>query len=202
MFTGIIQAIGTVSALDPAGDALRMRIAAPGFFAACREGDSVANNGVCLTLEEFSPDYGVFTLVHQTVANTGFAQARVGDRINMELACRPDSLMGGHYVMGHVDSPAKVLATHARETGVEIDLELPADLRKYVIVRGSIALDGISLTVAEKTDTGVRVAIIPETIRKTRIADWQPGSLVNVEVDMIGKYVENYLREAGIVPKA
>ncbi len=86
--------------------------------------------------------------------------------------------------------------------GVEIDLELPADLRKYVIVRGSIALDGISLTVAEKTDTGVRVAIIPETIRKTRIADWQPGSLVNVEVDMIGKYVENYLREAGIVPKA
>lgn len=202
MFTGIIQAIGTIDVLEPVGDALRMRVRAPGFFATSQAGDSIANNGVCLTLEELDADFGVFTLVHQTVAHTGFAQSAVGDHVNLEQACRPESLMGGHYVMGHVDEPATVRAVVSRETGVEIDLELPNALQKYVIVRGSIALHGISLTVAEKLPTGVRVAIIPETIRKTNIANWQPGTLINVEVDMIGKYVENYLREAGIVPKA
>lgn len=202
MFTGIIQAIGSIVALESVGDALRMHVRAPGFFATSHVGDSVANNGVCLTLEELSADSGVFTLVHQTVVNTGFVQSRVGDQVNLELACRPDSLMGGHYVMGHVDSPATVRSVVTRETGIEVDLDLPADLQKYVIARGSIALNGISLTVAEKRSTGVRVAIIPETLRMTNIANWQPGTLINVEVDMIGKYVENYLREAGIVPKA
>jgi len=201
MFTGIIQAIGTIAALEPMGDALRMHVRAPGFFGAAKIGDSVANNGVCLTLESVGPDDGVFVLVRQTVTNTAFAQAVAGDRVNLELACRPDSLMGGHYVMGHVDSPAIVRSVESRETGIEIDLDLPASLQKYVIARGSIALDGISLTVAEKRSTGIRVAIIPETLRMTNIADWRPGTLVNVEVDMIGKYVENYLREAGIVPK-
>lgn len=202
MFTGIIQATGTIVALEPTGDALRMRVSATGFFKNSRVGDSVSNNGVCLTIEEMAGDSAVFTLVHQTVLNTAFSQSRMGDPVNLELACRPDSFMGGHYVMGHVDSSATVSAVISRETGVEIDLELPADLQKYIITRGSIALNGISLTVAEKLATGLRVAIIPETQRMTNIAEWKPGFLVNVEVDMIGKYVENYLREAGVVPKA
>jgi riboflavin synthase len=201
MFTGIIQAIGTIAALDTVGDALSMRVHAPGFFAQCRLGDSVAHNGVCLTMESLDEHTASFTLVRQTVVNTSFAKACVGDRVNLELACRPDSFMGGHYVMGHVDSPAVVRSLTPRVTGIEIDLDLPSSLRKYVIGRGSIALNGISLTVAEKLPDGIRVAIIPETMHHTNIADWKPGTLVNVEVDMIGKYVENYLHEAGIVPK-
>lgn len=202
MFTGIIQATGSIVALEPTGDALRMRLSAPGFFHGSRVGDSVSNNGVCLTIEELGQDSAVFTLVHQTVVHTAFSKSRMGDSVNLELACRPDSFMGGHYVMGHVDCAALVTAVVPRETGIEIDLELPGSLQKYVIARGSIALNGISLTVAEKLPTGLRVAIIPETLRNTNISAWQVGTPVNVEVDMIGKYVENYLREAGIVPKA
>jgi len=114
--------------------------------------------------------------------------------VNLELPCRPDSLMGGHFVMGHIDSTATVKQVVKRETGLEIDLEIPENLSKYVIHRGSIALDGISLTVAEMPEKNIiRVAIIPETIKVTNINHWELGSLVNVEVDMMGKYIEKLL---------
>jgi len=154
----------------------------------------VANDGVCLTVESCTANEAVFTMIKQTIDNTSFCKATTGGLVNLELPCRPDSLMGGHFVMGHIDSVAKVTQIVKRETGLEIDLEIPENLSKYVIHRGSIALNGISLTVAELPQKNIiRVAIIPETIRVTNIGSWEIGSLVNVEVDMMAKYIEKLL---------
>ncbi|MCF0223958.1 MAG: riboflavin synthase [Fibrobacter sp.] len=198
MFTGIIQATATITALTPRGDAVSMQLHAPGFFEKTKLGDSVANNGVCLSIESCDKDNATFCMMHQTIENTAFKQAKVGDLVNLELACRADSFMGGHFVMGHVDTTIKVLKVTPRQTGVEVDLELPAELRRYVIRRGSISLNGISLTVAEKFDDSLRVCIIPETLARTNLRNWQPSTLVNVEVDMLGKYIENYLKERSL----
>ena len=172
-----------------------MRLSAPGFFKGCHLGDSVANDGVCLSIESCTDDEATFCLMHQTVENTSFKQAEPGKLVNLEKPCRADSFMGGHFVMGHVDTSVKVLSVAQRETGVEVDLELPKDLRRYVIRRGSVSLNGISLTVAEKFEDSIRVCIIPETLARTNLRNWVPGTIVNVEVDMLGKYIENYLKE-------
>ena len=198
MFTGIIQATGKVLSIVPNGDALSMHLFSPGFFAQSHSGDSVANDGVCLTIESCTSDEAIFCLVKQTVENTAFAERVPGSWVNLELPCSANSLLGGHLVMGHIDSTAKVKEIIPRETGVEVELELSKDLLRYVISRGSITLNGISLTVAEKKEQGIRVAIIPSTFEKTNLSQWIEGSLVNVEVDMIGKYVENYLKEANL----
>jgi len=196
MFTGIIQAIGIIRVLEPRGDALRMQVEAKGFFVNAKAGDSIANNGVCLTIEEASSDLAWFTLINQTVETTSFRRLKVGSKVNLEQACRPDSLMGGHYVMGHVDGTVIVREHIQRETGVEIVLEVSPDYRRYIIQKGSVALDGISLTVAEKSLDAIRVALIPETVTKTNVLEWHVGEPVNLEVDMIGKYVENFIKQA------
>jgi riboflavin synthase len=195
MFTGIIQAIGIVRVLEPQGDALRMQVEVQGFFKNAKVGDSISNNGVCLTIEEFDNDSAWFTLINQTVQTTSFRRMEVGSRVNLEMACRPDSLMGGHYVMGHVDGTVTVREHIDRETGMEIVLEVPPEFRRYIISKGSVALDGISLTVAEKTKDSIRVALIPETLTKTNVLEWGVGEPVNLEVDMIGKYVENFIKQ-------
>ncbi|MCL2206740.1 MAG: riboflavin synthase [Fibromonadales bacterium] len=199
MFTGIVQTCGKIAELNKLGDALQMKLFAENYFANSKKGDSVANDGVCLTIESCTANEAVFTLINQTVINTSFSRAGVGTLVNLELPCRPDSLMGGHFVMGHIDSTSTVTKVFERETGLEIDLEIPENLSKYVIHRGSIALNGISLTVAEVPEKNIiRVAIIPETIRVTNINCWQPGCLVNVEVDMMGKYIEKLLEKYAI----
>lgn len=200
MFTGIIQSQGVILNLETRGDAVRMQVRAPGFFAGVKVGDSIANNGVCLTIEEHTLDEAFFTLIQQTVATTSFRRATVGAHVNLEQACKPDSLMGGHYVMGHVDGTVTVREHVKRETGMEIVLEVPPEFRRYIIQKGSVTLDGISLTVAEKTTDTIRVALIPETLAKTNVLEWKIGDPVNLEVDMIGKYVENFLLQAGYAP--
>lgn len=195
MFTGIIECTGKVAAIQPRGDAITMIVEAEGFFEGSAPGDSIANDGVCLTIESSTPNSAVFCLMRQTLANTTFAAAKAGALVNLEKASRADSFLGGHFVMGHVDAVGQVTAVAPRQTGVEVDLEIPAGLMRYVIRRGSIALNGISLTVAEKLPQGVRVCIIPETLDRTNLGLWVPGTRVNVEVDMLGKYLENYLSE-------
>ncbi len=196
MFTGIIQTCGKIVELKQVGDAVQMKVAAENFFETSKKGDSVANDGVCLTIESCAKSEAVFTMIKQTIDNTSFKQAAVGTGVNLELPCKPDSLMGGHFVMGHVDSTAEVVEIIERETGMEVDLKIPENLSKYIIHRGSIALNGISLTVAELPQENViRVAIIPETIKVTNIGAWKQGTLVNVEVDMMAKYIEKLMRK-------
>ena len=164
MFTGIIQSTGEIVSIESRGDALTMRLKSPGFFKNCKLGDSVANDGVCLSIESCTDDEATFCLMHQTVENTGFKQAAVGKLVNLELPCRADSFMGGHFVMGHVDCITEVIKVTPRETGVEVDLKLPADLRRYVIRRGSISLNGISLTVAESSKIPFACALFPRRL--------------------------------------
>ena len=195
MFTGIIQSTGEIVSLSPRGDGLSMRLRAQGFFGDCKPGDSIANDGVCLSIESCSADEALFCIMRQTVENTAFKRAVEGSLVNLEKPCRADSFMGGHFVMGHVDTTVRVLKVVPRETGVEVDWELPAALKRSVIRRGSVALNGISLTVAEKFENSMRVCIIPETLSRTNLRNWKSGTEVNVEVDMIGKYIENHLEE-------
>ncbi len=195
MFTGIIQKIGVVKFVENRGDAISMCVIAPDFFKDCQLGDSIANDGVCLTIESCTDSKAVFCLMHQTLSNTTFQNITAGTKLNLEKACALNTPMGGHFVTGHVDSVARVLRITPRETGVEVDLEIPSSLRRYVISKGSIALNGISLTVAQKEQEFIRVCIIPETLERTNLSDWKVGTLVNVEVDMLGKYMENYLTE-------
>lgn len=195
MFTGIIQETGVVQLVENRGDAISMSVLAPDFFKGCQVGDSIANDGVCLTIESSSESEAVFCLMRQTLSNTTFKNVSAGAKLNLEKACAMNTPMGGHFVTGHVDGVAKVICVTPRETGVEVDLEIPTSLRRYVISKGSIALNGISLTVAEKNSDFIRVCIIPETLERTNLSHWEIGTEVNVEVDMLGKYVENYLSE-------
>lgn len=195
MFTGIIQSTGQVKQKLTVGDGIRMQVLSPGFFASCKEGDSVANNGVCLTIEECDLDTAWFSLVHQTVSVTAFQQIKEQDLVNLELPCTGNSLLGGHYVMGHVDGVAEVEEIISREHGCEVLLKIPAESRKYIIDKGSITLNGISLTIAEKRSEGIRIAIIPETLEKTNLHNWASGTLVNFEVDVLGKYVESLVKD-------
>lgn len=195
MFTGIIQTTGEIVALQNIGDAISMQVRASGFFKECKLGDSVSNDGVCLSIEKCTESEATFCLMHQTVENTAFKNALVGNIINLELPCRANSFMGGHFVMGHVDRVVEVLNVTKRENGVEVDLQLPENLSRYIIRRGSISLNGISLTVAEKFADSFKVCIIPETLLRTNLRCWKPKTWVNVEVDMLGKYIENFLKE-------
>jgi riboflavin synthase len=172
-----------------------MGIESKGFFHGAKAGDSIANNGVCLTIEECTADLAYFTMIRQTVETTSFSRTKVGSCVNLEQACRPDTLMGGHLVMGHVDGTVTVKEHILRETGMEIVLSVPEEFRRYIIQKGSVCLDGISLTVAEKQAETIRVALIPETLAKTNVLEWHVGEPVNLEVDMIGKYVENFMRQ-------
>lgn len=195
MFTGIIQKTGFVASIKPRGDAILLSVSSKGFFEGCSLGDSIANDGVCLTIESCNDSEATFCIMHQTLENTTFRNVVVGQEINLEKACSMATPMGGHFVTGHVDSIAKVIQVLPRESGVEVLLEIPENLKRYVISRGSVALNGISLTVAEKHKEYIRVCIIPETLERTNLSEWKENTLVNIEVDMLGKYMENYLKE-------
>lgn len=193
MFTGIIQAMGQVTLSEVRGDALTMKVYSPGFFEGLSKGDSVANDGVCLSIESLDKDSATFCLMHQTLTQTTFGNVSPGKILNLEKACLASSFLGGHFVLGHVDSIARVSKISPRESGVEVDIEMPPELMRYMIRRGSVALNGISLTIAEKFEKIIRVCIIPETLSRTNLKEWREGTEINVEVDMLGKYMENYL---------
>ena len=196
MFTGIIQQIGTVERVIPEGDARTFRIDAGTLAGKLSPKDSLAVDGVCLTVESVDGGLVRATAIRQTLAVTTLGDLVPGSRVNLEPAATAQSFLGGHLVQGHVDGVAVVRSVLPRETGREVVLELPAELMRYVIDKGSVALGGVSLTVAEKGERSVRVALIPETLERTVLSGWKEGTRVNVETDPIGKYVENFLRAA------
>jgi riboflavin synthase len=191
MFTGIVAELGTIVAITGTKAA---RIAVRGELVAdCATGDSVSVNGICLTVadrdgEEFSAD-----VMPETLRRTTAGSLRPGDAVNLELAATPVTRLGGHIVQGHVDGVATVVS---REPGDAWDLvvfRLPAGLARYAVEKGSIALDGVSLTVVTVVDDRVTVSLIPETLRRTTLGRRQPGDQVNVEVDVLAKHVERLL---------
>jgi riboflavin synthase len=194
MFTGLISELGKVSAITKGESSAIFTINAPLLISEIKLGDSVAVNGVCLTATSITGTSFTADVMVQTLSLTSLSQVSVGSAVNLELAAQLNARMGGHMVSGHIDGVATVVGLTQGEKWLQFDIKVPENLSKYIVNQGSIALDGVSLTVGEINDANlVTVWLIPETLDRTNLAAKQPGDLVNVEVDLIAKYVERLI---------
>jgi riboflavin synthase len=193
MFTGIVAALGTVNELFTDGDSRRFVIQGGDLFADLMIGDSIAVNGVCLTAVEVSGGTATVEVVPETLARSTIGSLAAADRVNLERPLRSDGRFDGHIVQGHVDCVAEVVAVTPEGDGRRMTIALPDDLARYVVEKGSITVDGVSLTVAGLTPSGFAVAVIPHTLEITTLGLRRPGDQVNLEFDVIGKYVERML---------
>ncbi|HET9743699.1 MAG TPA: riboflavin synthase [Terriglobales bacterium] len=193
MFTGLIQETGTIAGVDRTASGTRIRVYAPTIAAKLKEGDSIAVSGVCLTALSPTAEGFIADLAQETITRTSLAQLRPGRAVNLELPTPAGTPLGGHVVQGHVDGAGKIVSLQAASAGSAdriLEIELPADLTRYVVEKGSIAVEGISLTVANIVGAGVRIAIIPHTFAATNLSKLTPGDLVNIEVDVLARYAE------------
>lgn len=186
MFTGLIESIGTIVRRDVVNGGARLEVSAP-FAAELAMGESVAMNGVCLTAIALDADAFAAELSPETLRATSLGQLATGGRVNLERAVRADARLGGHFVLGHVDTTTRILEWAAEGDHWWLELELPRAIEAWVVEKGSIAVDGISLTVARLRET-LGIQIVPHTRSHTNLADRRPGDLVNLEADIIGKY--------------
>ena len=194
MFTGIIQAVGTITALEPKGGDARLRIATGALdLRGVRLGDSIAVSGVCLTAVELPGDGFWADVSGETLARTTLGGLRAGDRVNLEKALTPSTPLGGHLVSGHVDGVGRVLERSAAARSVRFRIEVPAALAKYIAEKGSVCTDGVSLTVNAVDGAVFDLNIVPHTLQATTLDLWQSGRAVNIEVDLIARYLERLL---------
>lgn len=191
MFTGIIPAMGTVTALDLAPAVSRLRVEVGDLAAELRVGDSLAVNGCCLTVVDVAGGVAAFDLHPETLEKTRFAERlRAGARVNLEPPLRVGDRLHGHFVQGHVDGVGTVTAMDRSDEALRMLVSLPRDLSRYVAPKGSIAIEGVSLTCAAVGDDDVTIAVIPHTASITTLGGLRVGDFVNVEVDILAKYVE------------
>lgn len=194
MFTGIIQAIGEVAALQPKGGDLRLRIRTGKMdLSSVAIGDSIATSGVCLTVVELPGDGFWADVSAETLACTDIGGLGVGDRVNLEKALTPATPLGGHMVSGHVDGIAEVVSRHADGRSVRFRMRAPDALARYIAAKGSVCVDGISLTVNTVDGAEFELNIVPHTLSETTMGDFQPGRTFNLEVDIIARYLERLL---------
>jgi riboflavin synthase len=193
VFTGLVQELGRVAQVGRDGDGLRLRIEAA-LAGDITPGDSVAVNGVCLTAVD--PDGASFAadLSPETVSRSSLGALAAGDGVNLELPLRPTDRLGGHIVQGHVDGVGAIEAVSDSGRGRDVRISAPAELLRYVVEKGSVTVDGVSLTVTGVDDAGFSVALIPETLARTTLGTGSPGGPVNLEVDVIAKHVEKLLQ--------
>jgi len=194
MFTGIVEGTGRLIRRQRRGDETRLRVGAR-FAAALRRGDSVAVDGVCLTVTARGRGWFEAVVSPETLARTTLGVRGVGERLNLERPVRLGDRLGGHLVQGHVDGVGIVESVRREGSGTRARVAFPPELGDLIVMKGSVAVDGVSLTVASRHDAAFDVALIPETLKVTRLGDYAPGTPVNLEVDMLGRYVIEYLRE-------
>jgi riboflavin synthase len=193
MFTGLIEEVGTVIALRASDRGTQLQIAAPQIGKKIRTGDSVAVNGCCLTLTSRRDDQLAFDVLEETIARTNLKALRPDTPINLERALSADGRLGGHFVQGHIDCTSAIVAFEERAGDHRLEVQLPAEFAHYVASKGSIAMNGISLTVAEVLPESLVVWIIPHTKRHTNLDRAKAGDLLNLEFDILAKYVERIL---------
>jgi riboflavin synthase len=201
VFSGIVERVGTVERVARSGAGLRIAIR-HGFDREPAPGESVAVNGVCLTVDRLAPGGFEAVAVDETLAKTTLGRLEAGSRVNLERALRVGDSLGGHWLQGHVDGVATVRSMRGGTAETLLDVEVPAALGRYVAPKGSIALDGISLTVAAWSDPVVTIALVPYTLEHTVASGYRPGTAVNVEVDLIARYLERLLDARGIPDEA
>jgi len=199
MFTGIIEGLGTIGAIRRAGQGKRLTIEADYALDQTKIGDSIAVNGACLTVVKISGSAFEVDLSPETLATSTFDQAKQGDRLNLERAMRLSDRIDGHLVLGHVDGIGIIEQQEKLGNAIGVSIAVPEAVSRYMIHKGSVAVDGISLTINALAPKSFTVSIIPHTGRLTTIGMKQKGQPVNIETDMIGKYVERFMR-AGSMP--
>ena len=194
MFTGIIQALGTIKKLDNRGNDIRLTVASPTLdMSDVALGDSIATNGVCLTVTDMGPDYYCADVSAETIKLTGFAHYSAGSTVNLEKAMRPSDRLGGHIVSGHVDAVATVESIQDNGNSIEYWISMPNEIARYIAEKGSVTIDGTSLTVNSLNESSFRLTIVPHTRAETIIVNYQVGTKVNVEVDVMARYLERLL---------
>ncbi len=198
MFTGIIEAVGRVVSLEPAGELTRLGIEAPSVTEGVRIGDSVAVDGCCLTVTAADADCLHFEAVRETLDRTALGGLGVGSRVNLERAMRAGGRLDGHIVQGHVDGTGTVRALEREGDDVRLYVDCGPEVADFLVEKGSVAIAGVSLTVVGVGAGGFDVALIPHTLSVTTLGDLQPGDRVNLEADVLGKYVKRYLER--VVP--
>ncbi len=197
MFTGIVEETGTVEGLRRNGVSFSMSIKAKKIMDDVKVGDSIAVNGICLTATDVHPDGFTVDVMPETVRRTSLENLRAGDRVNLERALRPDTRLGGHIVSGHIDGTGTIRDIKNEENATWITISASESILKYIVEKGSVAIDGISLTVAYVDSECFKVSVIPHTKNETTILEKKKGDTVNLENDIIGKYVEKLLRPSG-----
>jgi len=189
MFTGLVADLGRVTAVDATPDGVRLNVKTS-LAGELSEGDSVAVNGVCLTATAIADGVFAADVMHESLRRSSLAEIAEGSEVNLELPLRASDRLGGHVVQGHVDGVAVVRETREDGFARVVTFDAPAELLRYVVEKGSIAVDGVSLTVSAIDDTSFSVSLIPETLERTTLGTAEPGRPVNLEVDVLAKYVE------------
>ncbi|WP_329258046.1 riboflavin synthase [Actinoallomurus sp. NBC_01490] len=190
MFTGIVEELGEIVALEREGDSARLTVRGPLVVSDAVHGASIAVNGVCLTVTDVKDDAFTVDVMKETLDRSSLAALGPGSPVNLERPVRPADRLGGHIVQGHVDGVGEIVSREPGDRWDVVTIGLPADLARYVVEKGSITVDGISLTVVEARDDAFTVALIPTTLELTTLGRKRPGDPVNLEVDVVAKYVE------------
>jgi len=201
VFTGLVEELGTVESVESGAERRRFWIAAREVPGGARIGDSIACSGCCLTAVAVEADRFAVEAVPETLRRTTLGEWQAGARVNLERSLRLGDRLGGHLVQGHVDGVGQVLASEPEGDGRRVRLELPAGLRRFVALKGSLAVDGVSLTVAALTDSGCEIAYIPHTLARTTAGDYRAGTRVNLEVDLLARYLARLLESPGEDPR-
>lgn len=197
MFTGLVEELGSVQAVESRPDGRRFWIAARVVLEDARVGDSLACSGCCLTAVAVEPGRFAVEAVPETLVRTTLGEWREGTPVNLERSLRFGDRLGGHLVQGHVDQVGEVLASTSEGDGRRVTLAVPAELRRFVALKGSLTVDGVSLTVAALTDSGCEIAYIPHTLAVTSAGTYAPGARVNLEVDLLARYLARMLEVTG-----
>lgn len=197
MFTGIVESVGEVVSAEPQGDGLRIKVRSADVVEDVRLGDSIAVNGACLTVCELEGIEISFDAVRESLDCTALAGVGAGSHVNLERAMRVDARLDGHIVQGHVDGVGKVVEIKRRDDDVELHIDCSEEHAGLLVDKGSVTLQGVSLTVVKVRPSGFHVALIPHTLEVTTLGQLEPGDLVNLEVDILGKYVARYLERRG-----
>jgi riboflavin synthase len=193
MFTGIVEELGTIAAVEDQGDAIRLTVQASTVLDGTGLGDSIAVNGCCLTVVTSDADTWTADVMQETLDKTSLLGIAAGDRVNLERAVTVEKRLGGHIVQGHVDGVGEVVRRTPSEHWEVVEISMPPEFGRYLVDKGSVTVDGVSLTVVEALEKSFTVSLIPETLARTTLGARQPGDRVNLEFDVIAKHVEKLL---------
>ena len=200
MFTGIVEEVGRIITADRKGNSARLKIEAEKVLEDIKIGDSIAVNGICLTVTYFGKNYFTADVMHETLRRSSLGALSAGSAVNLERAMPANGRFGGHIVSGHIDGTGRIASTRRDDVAVWYDIEAPEAIIRYVVEKGSIAIDGVSLTVARVSENGFSISMIPHTADVTVLGRKRAGDIVNLECDIIGKYVERLLSSGRASP--